>query len=416
MNPLTLLFTLIFGLQIAFANPVDPKKLEDQISKLNDQKKYEESLIIIDDILNDENANAYDKYNAYLQKAFTYKRVYNYTEALENLEQALLFGKKSSRKLEVETRVLVENIFIQFDLRNREEAIRLLKTVKFENLEFINRETKATYLSTKGIIAMDEGEYINAEHYFDDAITILKKENPKHLPSVYRAKIQLYYNLKDNKKAMESYELGKMYAEKYNVDIYKIIMLESLTQYYVNIKNFEKALETQQKVSEARTKYNAANESGKLTVLEKKLIEKQKALELENEKHVKLYYISLCVVLTIILILSIKLLKANRIKSKYIHAENEKMREELEHFIKDQQVPDYVDEDSEEKILSERQLQIIELVKNGKTNKEIGQELFISENTVKYHLKIIYDVLKINNRAALKPLNISEIKTPESVV
>ena len=47
---------------------------------------------------------------------------------------------------------------------------------------------------------------------------------------------------------------------------------------------------------------------------------------------------------------------------------------------------------------TERQLQIIELVKQGKTNKEIGCQLFISENTVKYHLKIIYQTLGIENR------------------
>ena len=51
--------------------------------------------------------------------------------------------------------------------------------------------------------------------------------------------------------------------------------------------------------------------------------------------------------------------------------------------------------------LTERQNEIITLVKQGKTNKEIGQNLFISENTVKYHLKIIYETLNIANRSEL---------------
>ncbi len=52
--------------------------------------------------------------------------------------------------------------------------------------------------------------------------------------------------------------------------------------------------------------------------------------------------------------------------------------------------------------LTARQLEIVELVRKGKTNKEIGLELFISENTVKYHLKAIYEILDIENRFELK--------------
>jgi len=51
--------------------------------------------------------------------------------------------------------------------------------------------------------------------------------------------------------------------------------------------------------------------------------------------------------------------------------------------------------------LSDRQFEIINLVKQGKTNKEIGNILFISENTVKYHLKNIYDTLSVTRRIEL---------------
>jgi DNA-binding NarL/FixJ family response regulator len=38
----------------------------------------------------------------------------------------------------------------------------------------------------------------------------------------------------------------------------------------------------------------------------------------------------------------------------------------------------------------------------GKTNKEIGARLFISENTVKKQLKSIFNKLGVNSRALLK--------------
>lgn len=49
--------------------------------------------------------------------------------------------------------------------------------------------------------------------------------------------------------------------------------------------------------------------------------------------------------------------------------------------------------------LSERELEVLERVANGATNREIAEELFISENTVKHHLKNILAKLQMQNRA-----------------
>jgi len=50
---------------------------------------------------------------------------------------------------------------------------------------------------------------------------------------------------------------------------------------------------------------------------------------------------------------------------------------------------------------SDRESQITRLLIQGKTNFEIAQELFISVNTVKTHIKNIYSKLKISNRVQL---------------
>ena len=51
--------------------------------------------------------------------------------------------------------------------------------------------------------------------------------------------------------------------------------------------------------------------------------------------------------------------------------------------------------------ISEREVEIIEALVVGKTNKEIAAELFISINTVKTHIKNIYRKLEVKNRVQL---------------
>lgn len=50
--------------------------------------------------------------------------------------------------------------------------------------------------------------------------------------------------------------------------------------------------------------------------------------------------------------------------------------------------------------LSQRELQILELIAKGSTNREAAQQLFISEATVKTHLLHVYAKLGVSDRAA----------------
>ncbi len=51
--------------------------------------------------------------------------------------------------------------------------------------------------------------------------------------------------------------------------------------------------------------------------------------------------------------------------------------------------------------LSQRQAEVVSLLKKGLTNKEIGSKLFISKYTVENHLKSIYEKMNVKNRTEL---------------
>src|SRR5690606_4495241 len=115
----------------------------------------------------------------------------------------------------------------------------------------------------------------------------------------------------------------------------------------------------------------------------------------------KKYYMLLTIavfalLLLLLLFITYKLYKNTKLKNKFITEENERIQKEIKYHL---QISEQTQSSNKNKLdgfhFTERQLQIIDLLKKGRSNKEIAAELFISDNTVKYHLKIIYNVLNI---------------------
>jgi len=52
-----------------------------------------------------------------------------------------------------------------------------------------------------------------------------------------------------------------------------------------------------------------------------------------------------------------------------------------------------------ESILSDRELEVLQKLSNGTNNKQIAEDLFVSTNTIKAHIKNIYKKLHVNSRA-----------------
>jgi ATP/maltotriose-dependent transcriptional regulator MalT len=55
--------------------------------------------------------------------------------------------------------------------------------------------------------------------------------------------------------------------------------------------------------------------------------------------------------------------------------------------------------DKHEALLSERELEVLQNLARGLTYEEIGRQLFLSLNTIQFHIKSIYRKLLVNKRA-----------------
>ncbi|MFZ4261660.1 response regulator transcription factor [Sphingobacterium sp. HJSM2_6] len=413
---ISFIFLSLGSFQLSFAES-NPKLLE-EIKNLITKNDFENAITAIQDGLEHTNKdNYYLHYQLYLQKSLVYKSIFNYPLALDNLNYAEEVGiRDETHRKEVSARVKIEKLFIYFDYQQQEEFRILYQQIKAEDLNLVPAQTRAFFISIQGILAMRENQLEEAVKRYDEAIELLKKEDPKHLPIVYKAKIILYGQMNKPIKAIESFELGLKYAEQYQVQLYKIIMYESLTKYYVSKEDYKNALTSQHKVSELRTAYNANNISGKLNILESQINKERKQIELAYERKKNQYIIGIVGILLILIFILIRLVLVNKQKAKLVERENIAIRRMIQHLpTKEYEKPTIIS--LNEYNLSARHLEIILLVKKGKTNKEIGEELFISENTVKYHLKSIYDILGIGNRIELRAKVPGEaLKEEESIL
>lgn len=103
---------------------------------------------------------------------------------------------------------------------------------------------------------------------------------------------------------------------------------------------------------------------------------------------------------------------------KILHQENIKFTEEIKNHINQifelqekliQKKSNYINKSTEEKIsniaeknnLTERESDILLQIVNGLNNTQIAEKLFISVNTVKYHIRNIYEKLNVNKRTEI---------------
>ena len=378
---LIFVFTFLFYNFLSLAQIQTVKQLEEAVTKENDALKYEVSIKLINDFIADSENTPYEKYHAYIYKSYTYKRVFNYDQTLLNLDLALQEGLKSDKNAEVQNCISAEKAFVYFDTHQYEKADKLMKKLHDENYQYLESESKCWIIMQEGYLLMQNKKFPEAEKKLDIALSLALKNMPRNAPNIYGKKIELY---------------GRMKIIKYEMYLYEV-----LRNQYQKEENYKSAFSAQQKYDSLNFVYNSINENGKIQRQEKQLDEEKKALELKNE-HIQKYFLAITIgILVLLLIIAARLYKINKQKRILVEKENTRIHNDIERITK------AINENGNKRLevssynFTDRQKEIISLIQESKTNKEIATTLFISENTVKYHLKIIYDILDIENRSQI---------------
>ncbi len=227
------------------------------------------------------------------------------------------------------------------------------------------------------LITLSEIKY--KQKNYDDALLQLKKaENLcneyklfENLPDIYYQYFQINKIIGKNKSALK-------YCEKY------YILKDSLTD-----------IKLKEKIADLEIQYQIEKKQHKIELLYEENNTKKQKLKVRN-----LLIISL--VLMLILIVGIAYFFIQKTKNKL-----NKMQFELQKYIlriKDLNLQQKngneinLKEFSRKYKLTEREADVLILLSEGKSNSEIADKIFVSENTVKFHIKNIYLKLDVKNR------------------
>ena len=178
-------------------------------------------------------------------------------------------------------------------------------------------------------------------------------------------------------------------------DAYKALATSSI------LADSIKSIEAQRAASELAVKYEVDKIESENEIL--RLQNDVTNAELEYQQTTNLW-------LTILIIIAIAagltityvLISRSRIKEQLMQSEINELRLQIKQLI------DYKPEESSISIdqlnkvlkepLSDREFEVLQMAMTDKNNSEIAENIFVSTNTVKYHLKNIYQKLGVSNR------------------
>jgi len=397
-----LLLLILFVFTQSFGQSEKLKKLEIQIKTLNDNLQYEKSIAVLNEIITNEQSTHYEKYYAYLLESFTHKRLFNYTKTLHKLDLALAEGLQSDQKEEVKNTIDAEKCFVYFDTQDYPKAEALIVHLRKINFKHLSIPTQSWIIMQDGYIKMLNKDYAKSEQLLNEAAALVKANSPENLPNIYGKKMELYNKMNLFEKRDTAFKEGLLLAKKYNKVKYEMYLYQVMRNIFQENEDYKNAFFTQKKYDSIVKYYNATDANGKLELAEKKLEDENRQLKAQNEKYID--YILYGVILSLLLLLffSVRLYQSNRTKRILVEKENTRIHDEIERLTQALDEKGNATLNLSNYNLTDRQKEIIDFIRSGLTNKEIATKLFISENTVKYHLKIIYEILDVEHRSAIR--------------
>ncbi len=411
----TFLGWMLLKLGLGYAQSTSYQQLEKKVFDLNNALKFNESQALLLPVLQSGQYSADEKYHAAILLSYTYKRLQDYQSTVSFLEKAREFARQTPRKEAYLASIMAQEALSHFDIHNYKKSDSLMKVLERTGFRYIDLENKSKLVMQQGYLLFMDKQYPQSEATYDRAIRWMQLAAPCDLPMIYVKKMELYNAMHKPELLREAFLLSGEYADSCGIIKYQIYAHEQLLRIYESHNDptavaISRALDSLNLVY-AQTQNLAALHNQKELML---LSEKDQKLQSEQRhgQHLTFGLMGLGL-LAIALLIWAALYRRKKIR---LEVEFEGMKSELEAYLSKKQKATYqktqegntlstggegASVQPAEANLSERQREVLDYLAAGKSNREIADQLFISENTVKYHIRNIYQILGIKDRKDL---------------
>ena len=375
--------------------------IEEKIIQNNRVGKYKASQKMLSEMLLRNTLSNEEKASLLFFLAATYRSVGDYPMCIDNLNRSMALANNLPPDNLLKMRIDYEFAFAYFDSNDFSKARIAMDHIEASNYTDAFPEDHAYILMQEGYLLLQDNKFLEAERKYRSALSIMSKASHCNLPIVYTKMMSLYGKKKNIAMVEKIYKKSLAAADSCNILKYKIFTVAEMERVYRDNNLYGKAYLVSTKLDSLRKMENIDTTVSEMHMTDKAFTEKGQQQKEKSD------------LLTLSLLLSLLILLAGIAifyfykKSSKIKKVKLEMEEELEQIKQDidfnTSIPNGygIPNDHfflENNNLTVRQKELLICMADGLSNKEIGEKLFISENTVKYHIKNIYTILGIKDR------------------
>ncbi|WDF45308.1 helix-turn-helix transcriptional regulator [Chryseobacterium sp. KACC 21268] len=390
---------IVLCFQISKSQSINITELTKKIYNYNNNLQYKKSQDTLINLLENDDLPASEQIEINILLSLTYKRLQDYTSVIYYLTNAKKIALEQN-SIRANAKIDAQFAFAYFDIQNYNKADELMQEISTNNYRFLDNDDTSKILMQQGFVKFLKRQYKAAEDFYYKASSLMQKSNHCDLPIVYGKQIQLYFTENNSKKTDYYYKLGVEKARQCHILKYEIYLAEVMMNLYKEKKDVEKTFIFTRKFDSLNRKYKPVENLQQLHI-EREI--KAKNFE-EKDKRFRWQIIIFYTLVVIILITIAFFLVRYALNLKSRNKEHMYNIEEMKQLLIEYEM-DKKSSISRKLLLNVKQLSIFEMIKQGKSNKEIANNLHVSENTIKYHIKIIYETLNIKKRSQLKDIH-----------
>ena len=392
-----------FNTVLAQENPT-LEKLEETVYQLNNKLKYSESQALLLPLLQDRTLSSEYRFKVAILLSYTYKRVFDYQSALKFLNAAKGFAQNSTDRKYLLANILSEQAFVYFDIHKYKMSDSIMRILAESDFRYIASENKSKLLMQQGYLLFLNKQNEKADVVYNQALKLMRISNPCNLPMIYVKKIQLYNGMGRKDLFDEAVRKSEFYADSCGIIKYHLYANQELLNIYEAKNDLESIVRTQKKLDSLNEIYSIEQNISDLHNQKETILLQVKDDEINRAQMSEKYLALVLAGSSVLIIFLTSSLILFRRKQRFMEEQFSRIKSELDHYLTSSTTQSSAKEEIDQidlQILSERQKEVLHCLAQGMSNKDVAEKLCISENTVKYHIKNIYQLLDIKGRKGL---------------